>query len=78
MTLQSFCVEPCLKKMSCGRHMCEKNCQPPHVHKPCPKEIQFQHVICGHIGVKKCEEDETLKRCEQDIIFNFPDCGHQG
>ena len=78
MTLQSFCGEPCKKKMSCGRHMCRKKCQPPHAHRPCMERVQFQHVVCGHMDTKRCEEDEMHKRCEQAVGFNFPACGHPG
>lgn len=77
MTLQSFCKEGCQKKMSCGRHQCQSKCQPPHRHAPCPEEVQFQHVVCGHVDIKKCEENDVDKKCEQTVDFRF-DCLHTG
>ncbi|MEM7298745.1 MAG: DEAD/DEAH box helicase, partial [Bacteroidota bacterium] len=78
LTLTSFCKMDCVEKMSCGKHICRKKCQPPHQHKPCPEEIQFTHLLCGHKATKKCEQNENDLKCQADVNFQFPQCGHPG
>lgn len=76
--LKSFCKQDCVHEMSCGIHHCEKQCQPPHSHKPCGKKIAFEHLMCGHKDTRLCEEDQYAKLCKNEMPFTFPKCGHPG
>ena len=72
-----FCKERCTFKMSCGKHQCIVECQPPHDHGKCRVMEKFTFSKCGHEGKKECYKDENQINCTKFVPMNFPACNHQ-
>lgn len=66
INLGSFCKVVCNSIMHCGKHICQKTCQPPHSDSHLRCEIKMKIVLteCGHQNQKMCFEDERSVKCK--------------